>query len=51
LMRIHHPDLLAARGLPPESVALATARVACINAAHDRLLKRRSGGETSVHRA
>jgi DnaJ like chaperone protein len=50
LMRIHHPDLLAARGLPPESVALATARVARINAAHDRLLKRRSDSQASVHR-
>jgi DnaJ like chaperone protein len=38
LIRAHHPDLLAARGTTAESVALATARVARINAARDRLL-------------
>jgi len=43
LMRAHHPDLLAARGLPKERVALATARVARINAARDRLLRNRNG--------
>lgn len=39
LIRAHHPDLLAARGLPEHHVALATARVARINAARDRLLR------------
>ncbi|MGH7092873.1 MAG: TerB family tellurite resistance protein [Stellaceae bacterium] len=39
LVRENHPDLLMAQGLPPECVALATARVARINAAHDRLVK------------
>ena len=38
LIRAHHPDLLAARGMPAEGVALATARMARINAARDRLL-------------
>ena len=44
LVRENHPDLVASRGLPPECVALATARVARINAAHDRLVKRGSPG-------
>jgi DnaJ like chaperone protein len=43
LVRENHPDLVASRGLPPECVALATARVARINAAHDRLVKTRFG--------
>jgi DnaJ like chaperone protein len=43
LIRAHHPDLVAARGLPAERVALATARVARINAARDRLLIPRPG--------
>jgi DnaJ like chaperone protein len=42
LIRAHHPDLLAARGLPQDRVALATARVARINAARDRLLRART---------
>jgi len=43
LVRENHPDLLISQGLPPECVALATARVARINAAHDRLIKRGAG--------
>jgi DnaJ like chaperone protein len=39
LVREHHPDVLISQGLPPECLALATARVARINAAHDRLMK------------
>jgi DnaJ like chaperone protein len=39
LMRTHHPDLLAASGVPDDRIALATARVARINAARDRLLR------------
>jgi len=39
LVRDSHPDLAIAQGLPPECVALATARVARINAAYDRLAK------------
>ena len=42
LIRMHHPDLLASRGLPAERVAQATARVARINAARDRLLRGRA---------
>jgi DnaJ like chaperone protein len=40
LVRESHPDLVIAQGLPPECIALATARVARINAAYDRLIKR-----------
>jgi DnaJ like chaperone protein len=43
LIRAHHPDLLVARGMPAERVALATQRVARINAARDRLLRLRRG--------
>ncbi|HJU15666.1 MAG TPA: TerB family tellurite resistance protein [Stellaceae bacterium] len=39
LVRDSHPDLAIARGLPPECVALATARAARINAAYDRLAR------------
>jgi len=39
LVRESHPDLVIAQGLPPECIALATARVARINAAYDRLAK------------
>lgn len=40
LVRESHPDLVIAQGLPPECIALATARVARINAAYDRLARR-----------
>jgi DnaJ like chaperone protein len=43
LIRAHHPDLLVARGMPADRVALATQRVARINAARDRLLRHRGG--------
>jgi DnaJ like chaperone protein len=39
LVRESHPDTLLSQGLPPECLAIATARVARINAAHDRLTK------------
>jgi DnaJ like chaperone protein len=39
LVRETHPDALISQGLPPECLALATARIAKINAAHDRLVK------------
>ena len=39
LVRETHPDLVIAQGLPPECVALATARIARINAAYDRLAR------------
>jgi DnaJ like chaperone protein len=39
LVLASHPDLVIAQGLPPECIALATARMARINAAYDRLAK------------
>lgn len=39
LVRESHPDFVIAQGLPPECVALATARAARINAAYERLSK------------
>ncbi|MBV8776405.1 MAG: TerB family tellurite resistance protein [Alphaproteobacteria bacterium] len=39
LVREHHPDVLVSQGLPPEMLVRATARIARINAAHDRLVK------------
>ena len=43
LVRETHPDLVIAQGLPPECIALATARVARINAAYDRLARGGAG--------
>ncbi len=43
LVRESHPDIAMAQGLPPECIALATARMARINAAYDRLARPRSG--------
>ncbi|GLS46640.1 J domain-containing protein [Methylobacterium brachythecii] len=37
-----HPDRAIARGLPPEAVAIATRRLAAINAAWDRIAKERA---------
>jgi len=42
LVRESHPDLVIAQGLPPECVALATARIARINAAYDQIAKGRT---------
>jgi DnaJ like chaperone protein len=39
LVRESHPDLVIAQGLPPECVALATARIARINAAYEQIAK------------
>ncbi|HXO00867.1 MAG TPA: molecular chaperone DjiA [Stellaceae bacterium] len=39
LVRETHPDALMSQGLPPELLERATARIARINAAHDRLVK------------
>ncbi|MBV8133588.1 MAG: hypothetical protein JO282_13915 [Alphaproteobacteria bacterium] len=39
LVRASHLDLPIAQGLPPECIALATARVARINSAYARLAK------------
>ncbi len=41
LMREHHPDALAARGVPPEFIEKATESVARINAAWDRIKRER----------
>ena len=41
LVRENHPDLLMARGVPKEFVALATAKLATINAAYDAIIKER----------
>ena len=41
LIREHHPDRLIAEGLPEEFVAAATAKMAAINAAYDRIAKQR----------
>lgn len=37
----HHPDRLAARGLPPAALKLANDRVAAVNAAYDRIARQR----------
>ncbi len=41
LVSEHHPDRQVARGLPSEAVAIATRRLAAINAAWDRIEKER----------
>jgi DnaJ like chaperone protein len=41
LVRENHPDLLIGRGLPPETVALATRRLAAINDAYGAICKDR----------
>lgn len=41
LVSEHHPDRQVARGLPGEAVAIATRRLAAINAAWDRIEKER----------
>jgi DnaJ like chaperone protein len=41
LMRENHPDALAARGVPPEFIEKASASVARINAAWDRIKRER----------
>jgi DnaJ like chaperone protein len=45
LVRDNHPDFVIAQGLPPEFIALATARVARINAAYEQIAKRRAQPE------
>lgn len=39
LAREHHPDRLIAQGMPPEFIAVATEKMAAINAAYDRIMK------------
>ena len=42
LVRTHHPDKMIARGLPPETVKLANARIAAINRAWEEISSRRA---------
>lgn len=42
LVRTHHPDKMIARGLPPETVNLANARIAAINRAWEEISRRRT---------
>ncbi|WP_372421930.1 TerB family tellurite resistance protein [Salinarimonas chemoclinalis] len=39
-----HPDRAVARGLPPEAIAIATRRLAAVNAAWDRIARERGIG-------
>ena len=41
LVAENHPDRAIARGLPPAAVAIATRRLAAINAAYDRIAAER----------
>jgi DnaJ like chaperone protein len=41
LVRDNHPDMMIARGVPPEFVSLATKKVAAINAAYEAVAKER----------
>jgi len=41
LIKEHHPDGLIAKGLPPEFVEIANAKLAAINAAYDTIAKER----------
>ncbi len=45
LVREHHPDKLAATGVPPELRCAANRRLAAINAAYDEILADRHRGE------
>lgn len=42
LVASHHPDRIAARGLPPAALKLANDRVAALNAAYDRITRERA---------
>ena len=43
LIKTHHPDRLVAEGAPHEFVNVATAKLAAINVAYDRIMAERSG--------
>ena len=43
LVAEHHPDRLIAKGVPEELLEIATARMAAINAAYARIMKRPAG--------
>jgi len=42
LVKEHHPDAMMARGVPEEFIAIATAKVATINAAYEKIEKLRA---------
>jgi DnaJ like chaperone protein len=46
LVRTYHPDKMIARGLPPETVNLANARIAAINRAWEEISTRRRSPQT-----
>jgi DnaJ like chaperone protein len=41
LVADNHPDKMIARGVPPEFVAIATKKIAAINAAYEDLARER----------
>ena len=41
LVAEHHPDRLIAKGVPEELLSVATARMAAINRAYERITKRK----------
>lgn len=43
LVRDSHPDRMMALGLPEEAIKLATARLAAVNDAYDKVMRERSG--------
>jgi DnaJ like chaperone protein len=47
MVRDNHPDRMMARGLPEEAIALATARLAAINDAYDKVAKERAERQPS----
>ncbi len=48
LVREHHPDKLAATGVPPELRCAANRRLAAINAAYDEIVADRRGGDCAM---
>ena len=47
LVAEHHPDRLIAKGVPEELLQIATARMAAINHAYHRIMKRPAGGRSA----
>src|SRR5690606_35390128 len=43
LIKAHHPDRLVAEGAPVEFIDVATAKLAAINVAYDRIMAERQG--------
>jgi DnaJ like chaperone protein len=42
LVAEHHPDRLIAKGVPAELIEIATGRMAAINDAYNRIMKKRA---------